>query len=152
MRSIIIFSFLFIVSCGNESATEKSTDSETEIDSLEYLIEKWTWGEELEDPDSSSISNFPFSTDHLFKTWTSSSFDTTDSILTFDKDFVTIHTENTKYKYTINYDSLRIFTSYEIVGAERTKGIIQELKEDKMLIFWSDFTEVQEWTPTRKTY
>lgn len=156
MRPIIIISFLFLVSCSHEASTEKSeagtrnVDSvEAEVDSLDYFIKKWTWAEELEDPDSSSIENFPFDDKHLFQTWTSSNFEPTDSILTFHKDFVTIHTDNRKYRYTIDYDSLRIFTSYEIVGAKRTKGIIQELNEDTMLIFWSDFTDVHVWTPTR---
>lgn len=122
----------------NKLVTPKTTDliGETENMGKDSLIKKWTWGDKMTKPLKSSISNAKFSSDFIFKTWIWSDDNENLPVLTFKKDSLSIHREK-KYAYTINYDSLRIFTSYERPGDGFTRGIITKLTKDSLIIKWS---------------
>lgn len=102
----------------------------------EELIKKWTWNDKLSKPLKSSISNSEISSNLLFKTWTWADNTEKQPVLTFKKDSLNIHAEK-KYIYTINFDSLRIFTSYDHSGDGFTRGIITKLTKDSLVIKWS---------------
>ncbi len=116
----------------------QTTDSikETEDKEMESLIKKWTWNDKKTSPLKSSISNAKFSYDLLLKTWTWSDDNENLPVLSFKKDSLNIHGEK-KYIYSVNHDSLRIFTSYDHPGDGFTRGIITKLTKDSLVIKWS---------------
>ncbi len=116
----------------------QTTDSikDAENREMEELIKKWTWNEKITRPLKSSISNAIFSYELLLTTWTWSGYNENQPVLTFKKDSLKIYGEE-KYIYTINYDSLRIFTSYDHPGDGFTRGTITKLTKDSLIIKWS---------------
>ncbi len=121
--------------------------SGTENKEIEDLIKKWTWNDKITKPSKSTISNSKISTDLLYTTWTWGEGNENDSVFTFQRDFLHIHDEN-KYIYTINYDSLRIFTSYGEPGDGFTRGIITKLTKDSLIIKWST-DDINKYVPVR---
>lgn len=113
------------------------------------LIRKWTWNDPpMNVPERSSISNENFSKDLLFRTWTWSDGDVYEAAMTFASDSIDIHNE-AKYVYSINFDSLRVFTSYERPGDSYSRGIITKLTEDTLVIKWST-DDVNAYVPLEK--
>jgi hypothetical protein len=129
--------------------TIKTNEANKKIDDkeMEELIKKWTWNDKITRPLKSSISNAKYSSALLFKTWTWSDENENKAVLTFGKDSLNIHGEK-KYIYTVNYDSLRIFTSYDHPGDGFTRGIITKLTKDSLIIKWStDDNDINKYVP-----
>ena len=149
-RKIILFlvSTLLLTACKNadDSAltdhdpiaktNPQTSNSINEEEEKGELTNKWTWNDNIVNPMQSSITNAKFSKELLFKTWTRSDDNENQPALTFKKDSVDIPGEK-KYIYTINHDSLRIFTSYDHSGDGFTGGIITMLTKDSLIIRWS---------------
>ena len=120
------------------SFLEKDTIKPNEDElNIENLIAKWTWNDKISQPNKSSISNPKFKVNLLLKSWTWINNKSNEPLLTFRVDSLNIHNEK-KYLYMVNYDSLRIFTSYDHPGDGITRGIITKLNEDSLVIKWSD--------------
>ena len=100
----------------------------------EELIKKWTWNETLSTPEKSSINNMTFPQELLLKTWTTNLGES--PIFTFNKDSLIIYNEK-NYIYSVNFDSLRIFTSYDHPGDGIERGIISKLTKDSLIIVWT---------------
>ena len=106
-------------------------NSDVEIDSL---IKIWTWNENILHPEISRIKNFIFSKEFLFQDWGIYSGTNFKFMLSIDEKL--IKPQNLELIYTINYDSLRIFSQADYLdGIDR--GIITHLTKDSLVIEWS---------------
>ncbi len=132
---------------GMDTAVTMIRKADTLTDS--DLIRKWTWNDPpMNVPEKSSISNENFSKDLLFRTWTWSDRHLNEAVLTFTIDSLEIHNE-AKYVYSINFDSLRVFTSYDKPGDSYSRGMIKKLTEDTLVIKWST-DDVNGYVPLKK--
>ncbi len=118
-----------------ESAEISDSLKTNESKEMDELIKKWNWNETISTPEKSKITNFKFSSELLFKSWTWSEGKNKKPAFTIDK--ISFNPDELKYIYTINHDSLRIFTSYEQPGDGFERGIITKLTEDSLIIKWS---------------
>ena len=112
------------------------TNNNDDTDLKDYL-EKSTWGETIKPPRESTFRNFPYSQNMLFQSWFLEEDLRNEAIFIFSKDSVKISGE-TSYLYTINHDSLRIFTKYEQLGDGYIRGIITNLDSNNLEILFSD--------------
>ena len=113
--------------------SDSSEIAQTDTLSDEELLEMWTWGEHIEQPNKSSIKNFVYSKELLYQQWKFP--EGNEPRIEFTAEFFDIKSE--KCVYTINYDSLRIFTSADHPGGGIDRGIITYLTEDSLVIHWS---------------
>lgn len=111
---------------------------------MEELIKKWNWSETISIPEKSKITNSKFASEFLFKSWTWNDGENKKPAFTIDK--TSFNSNELKYIYTLNYDSLRIFTSYEHPGDGIERGIIAKLTEDSLIIKWST-DEIDKYVP-----
>jgi hypothetical protein len=115
---------------GNEYQSEtKNNDSISD----EELIRKWTWNEEIKKPCKSSISHTTFEPNLLLKEW-SLQGDIKPTLQITEEYFVVI---DLQFVYTVNYDSIRIFTDADHPGGGIERGIIKLINEDTLIIQWS---------------
>ena len=160
MQNLYLFILAFGLLCCNNTSSEQNetnsekvipeimsldtlkdistaNESESEMDILTdgELMAKWTWGEgsEIVTPERSSINNFPFSSEIFLNKWKYSEDEK--PILEFTSDSMDVF--YTKYIYTINQDSIRIFTKADHPGGGIDRGIITKLTKDSLLIEWS---------------
>lgn len=118
----------------NQMESEKVNEKDSiEMDSL---IKLWTWNEIIAHPKSSSINNFLFSTSELFQDWGDYYSDEFNFRFSIDEAYLRL--ENLELVYTINFDSLRIFSQAENLTNGIDRGIITHLDKDSMVIVWSD--------------
>jgi len=97
------------------------------------LIKKWTWKEKITCPKISSISNSTFPSRLLLKEWYIPKDDL--PILKITKDSFNVYHQ--KFVYTVNFDSIRIFTKADHPGDGVDRGIITLINEDSLIIEWS---------------
>ena len=99
----------------------------------EELIAKWTWNESITTPSKSNIQNCLFESRHLLQQWCFPNENK--PIFEFTKDYFNeIHN---KYIYTLQSDSLRIFTLSDQLKNGVDRGIISKLTSDSLIIEWS---------------
>ena len=114
---------------------QEVVENESENLSDEELMIKWTWGDNLNvsKPISSYINNPTFNPELLIGKWMYPEDDK--PILEFRKDSLNVFFE--RHIYTINSDSLRIYTNADHPGGGIDRGILKKLTKDSLLIEWS---------------
>lgn len=118
------------------SKTDTSLKKQNETSNKERDLQdnKWNWNEKLTPPEKSEINEFKYTAKLLFKSWTWSDGDKSKPAFTIDE--TAFKTDSSEFKYTINNDSIRIFTNYEY-GDGVDRGIIAKLTVDSLIINWS---------------
>ena len=99
----------------------------------EELLKKWTWGDKISKPTKSSIANTNFNNNLLLKEWSIPGDEK--PILQITQKYFDVYDQ--QFIYTVNYDSIRIFTNADHPGGGVDRGIITLINEDSLTIEWS---------------
>ncbi len=129
------------------SSADSSLNKKNEADIKEYDSgnDKWNWNETVLPPKKSEIKGFKYNTESLFKSWAWNDGNKSEPAFTIDE--TTFKTDSSEFKYSINTDSIRIFTNYEY-GDGIDRGIITKLTKDSLVIIWST-GDIDRYVPTK---
>jgi len=106
-----------------------------QITTLQEYLDEFEWGEDGKDPrpTKSFIRNFPFDKSLLLQKWKFPEYD--QAIFEFNVD--SFNEYDLCHIYSVNHDSIRIYTRAERSGGGVFRGIIRHLTKDSLVIEWS---------------
>jgi hypothetical protein len=112
---------------------EQINQNNEETLSDEELLKKWTWGDKISKPTKSSITNTNFNNNLLLKEWSYPGDEK--PILQISQKYFDVYYQ--QFIYTVNYDTIRIFTNADHPGGGVNRGIITFINDDSLTIEWS---------------